>query len=276
MQRRDRNAHPFDPYLIAEHLMTDETHTTPDPDPSPLAIRRRTPRWILIAIVCVLGGLVAGSIQAVERVREAAARSKCGQIGVALQNYASGHNGALPPAIVYSKDGHPLYSWRVLLLPYNEQDSLYKEFQLDEPWDSEHNIKLLDRMPRNYAAPWDRVVKVPPYHTVIHVFVGKGTPFEEGQVRLWSGPKIRLDKNDFPDGTSNTLLFVEGGDPVPWTKPEEITFDSNRPIHLQGLFKTGIRAGWADGSRAYLPSDIDQTTLRAIITRNGGEQVERP
>jgi len=104
---------------------------------------------------------------------------------------------------------------------------------------------------------------MPPYHTVCHVFIGKGTPFEGEAVRL---------KDGFPDGTSNTILFVEAGDPVPWSKPEEILYDPDGPLpQLKGLFKNGFRAGMADGSRRDIRYDISEATLRAAITRNGGE-----
>jgi hypothetical protein len=165
---------------------------------------------------------------------------------------------------VYGSDGTPLYSWRVLILPYIEQDELYQKFHLDEPWDSSHNIRLLDRMPRTYAAPEYKRSKVPAYHTVVHVFVGPGTAFEgPGGVAI----------QDFPDGTSNTLLLVEAGDPVPWTKPEDIAYAPDRPLPpLPGLFKDGFRACMADGSRRFVRTGIREDALRAAITRNGGER----
>jgi hypothetical protein len=166
--------------------------------------------------------------------------------------------------VVYGPDGTPLYSWRVLILPYIEQDDLYKEFHLDEPWDSEHNIKLLDRMPRTYAPPKYKQSKVPPDHTVVHVFVGPGTPFE--------GP-CGVKMSDFPAGTASTLLLVEAGDPVPWTKPEDIAYAPDRPVFpLPGLSKDGFRACMADGSRRFVRSTVREDALRAAITRNGGEQ----
>ena len=185
---------------------------------------------------------------------------------MALLRYEDEH-GSLPPAIVHGKDGQPLYSWRVLLLPYVEEDELYAQFHLDEPWDSEHNLPLLSRMPHTYKAPWTREVDVPPHHTVVHVFVGPGTPFESNQ-------KIRL--KDFKDGRSNTLLFVEAGKPVPWTKPEELTFDPKHPIQLQGLFRNGFRAGMADGGRRYVARDTASAFLRKAITHSGGEIADFP
>src|SRR5262245_3545388 len=140
---------------------------------------------------------------------------------MAMHNYAGTH-GRLPPAVVYGKDGQPLYSWRVLLLPYIEQGELFKQFHLDEPWDSPHNSRLLERMPGSYAQPSGKKSLVPPYHTVCHVFVGKGTAFEEGR-----GVKIQ---EDFPDSTSNTILVIEAGTPVPWTKPEDLVYDPDGPL----------------------------------------------
>jgi hypothetical protein len=202
----------------------------------------------------------------VGRAREAAARASCnlGGIALAFHNYHD-HYGGLPPAVVHGADGEPLYSWRVLVLPYLEQQELYEEFRLDEPWDSEQNIGLLHRMPNSFAPPWTRRVEVPPHHTVCRVLVGPGTPFESpGGLRL---------PDDFPDGTADTLLFVEAGVPVPWTKPDEVIYDPTQPVQLQGLFRDGFRACTADGSYRFITHDTDQETLHALITRNGGERI---
>jgi hypothetical protein len=135
-------------------------------------------------------------------------------------------------------DDRPLYSWRVLLLPFLEQKELYDEFHLNEPWDSPHNRALIDRMPSNYEAPWTRRVKVPRGYTVLHVLTGPGTPFEGRN-------GLRLP-DDFPDGTTHTLLYVEAEPAVPWTMPESIASDPTRPLRLHGLFRDGFRACTAD------------------------------
>ncbi len=70
-------------------------------------------------------------------------------MALAMRNYESAY-GHLPPAVVYGENGQPLYSWRVLILPYIEEDELYRQFKLDEPWNSPHNIQLLERMPILY------------------------------------------------------------------------------------------------------------------------------
>jgi hypothetical protein len=185
------------------------------------------------------------------------------RLSLALLEYSDSHNGRLPPAVVYSEEGQPLYSWRVLILPYIGEEPLYKEFHLDEPWDSPHNIALLPRMPAAFEAPGHKRSTIPPYHTVCHVFVGKGTAFEGRQGRCYP--------TDFTDG-SQTILVAEVGEPVPWTKPEELVYDPNRPLpELRFLFKKGFMVGLTDGSMRMVWKDISEATLRAAITRNGND-----
>jgi hypothetical protein len=187
-------------------------------------------------------------------------------VALALDNYNQEH-GRLPPAVVYGEDGRPLHSWRVLILPFIAQEELYKEFKLDEPWDSPHKLALLPRMPATYAPPPGKARKVPPYHTVVHVFVGKGAAFEgrEG---------LRFDA-DFLDGMSNTLLLVEAGKPVPWTKPEDLPYDPDQPLpELKLLFRDGFRAATVAGGRQWVPKDISEQTLRRAIVRHDGPGLE--
>jgi hypothetical protein len=180
---------------------------------------------------------------------------------VALWGYQDEH-GRLPPAAVCGDYGQPLLSWRVLLLPYVDQEKLYKEFKLDEPWDGPHNIHLLSRMPAVYAPPPGKASRVPPNHTVCKVFVGKGAAFE--------GSRGLSLAADFPDGTSNTILVFEGGEPVPWSKPEDLVYDPSGPLpDLRGLFRDLWRVVLADGSGHYVKQDVSEATLRAAITRNG-------
>jgi hypothetical protein len=184
-----------------------------------------------------------------------------------MHSYASYHQDTLPPAAVCGADGRPLLSWRVLILPYIEQDELYQQFHLDEPWDSPHNRALLPRMPATYAAPGRKASRLPAHHTVCHVFVGPGAAFEGRE-----GLHLR---HDFPDGISNTLLVVEAGEPVPWTAPWELAFAPDRPLPpLPGLFRTGIRAAMADGSLHWIPTGASERFWRARITRNGNEDLD--
>ena len=142
---------------------------------------------------------------------------------------------------------------------------MFGRFRLDESWDSAHNLPLLDRMPAIFAPPRYKESLVPPHHTICHVFVGRGTPFE-------TGAEVTLNRG-FLDGTSNTLLFVEAGEPVPWSKPADLPFAPDQPLPpLRGLFKDGFRACAADCNRVFVRYDASEAVLRAAITRNGQEK----
>jgi uncharacterized protein DUF1559 len=173
----------------------------------------------------------------------------------------------LRPSCTVKTERH-FYSWRVLLLPYVEGQNLHARFKLDEPWDSPDNIKLVEEMPSTYAAPHYHDGYIPPYHTICHVFVGPGTPFE-------SREGLRLEK-DFPDGICNTFLVIEAGNPVPWSKPEDIEFNPNSPISLRGPFRHYFRAAMGDGAVRQVPYTMSQSSLRALITRNGNDGQDIP
>jgi hypothetical protein len=209
------------------------------------------------------GDLALMALQTVQKVREAAARTQSAnnlkQITLAMHNYHDS-TGAFPPSAIYDKDGKPSLSWRVLILPYIEQDGLYRKFKLNEAWDSPHNIKLLKFMPKVYATP---AARTPHGSTHYRVFVGNGAAFEGKR-----GMRIP----DFTDGTSNTILVVEADEAVPWTKPEELPYDPKKPLpKLGSIYRNGFLAALADGSVRTISKSITEKTLRAAITRNGGE-----
>jgi hypothetical protein len=197
-------------------------------------------------------------------------------IGEAVRLYEKKH-GRLPPAAVTDKDGKPLYSWRVLILPYLGEETLYQQFKLDQPWDSPDNRKLLDQVPGYYAP--GRIPTDPPGLTRYQVFVGPGTAFE----------RDGLTFQDFPDGVESTLLVVEAAEPVPWSKPADLVYDPDHPLpSLRCPFgkpvvllcydlyhKTGFNAVFADGSKRFIGSRADEKALRGLITRNGGEVVDK-
>ena len=71
------------------------------------------------------------------------------------------------------------------------------------------------------------------------------------------------------------LLVVEGAGPVPWTKPEELPFDPDKPLpKVGGHFDDIFIGAMGDGSVRVFPMKIPEKTLRALITRNGNEKIE--
>jgi RNA polymerase sigma factor (sigma-70 family) len=186
------------------------------------------------------------------------------QIGLAMHNFADS-NGGFPAAAICDDDNKPLLSWRVAILPYIEQEALYREFRLNEPWDSAHNKALIAKMPKLYAPVGREAQNAKPGTTFYQAFVGGGALFDVAMPR----PLAKI-----ADGTSYTLLIVEGSDPVTWTQPTDIGFDKNAadPPKVGGaLFEGGFNAGFADGSVRFIKDTIDPRTLKALITANGGE-----
>ncbi|MEZ6140711.1 MAG: DUF1559 domain-containing protein [Zavarzinella sp.] len=197
---------------------------------------------------------------AIVRVKEAANRAKSQnnlrQLGIAMHTYHDVYNHL--PGNVVDKKGAPLLSWRVLLLPYIEEDTLFKEFKLDEPWDSKHNIKLLEKMPKVYQSP--RVKTEKPGYTVYQRFFGPKTAFPDHNSQM----KI----TSFQDGTSNTLMTFEGARAVPWTKPEDPTVDAKNGVPDQSgpYFNGTVSVGMGDGSvRTVRWKTIDKDVLRYLI-----------
>jgi prepilin-type processing-associated H-X9-DG protein len=221
--------------------------------------------------VKVPGDLPFGSafLGAKIKVQGAAARAQSQnnlkQIALAMHNYHDTH-GAFPPAAVCDKTGKPMLSWRVLILPYIEQDQLYKEFKLDEPWDSDHNKKLIARMPRTYALPTQQPGATDTYY---RTFVGNGALMD--YVR---GPKI----TEITDGTSNTIMVVTAAEAVPWTKPDELAFDPDKDmVKLLGTLPDGEKCNTAfcDGSvRSIDTKKLKKQTLNALVTKAGGEIID--
>ena len=210
---------------------------------------------------------VALLLPAVQAAREAARRSQSvnnlKQIMLAYHNFHSTNN-TFPPAAICDAEGKPLLSWRVAILPFIEQQDLYNQFHLDEPWDSAHNKPLLEKMPQVYRSP-----KAKPNDTTTfyQAFVGDGA--------LYDAPSKAPGIAEITDGTSNTLAVVEAGKAVPWSKPEDIPFARDKDLpKLGGLgFPGGFNAGFCDGSVRFLKFSINKDTLKALITRAGGEVI---
>jgi hypothetical protein len=215
------------------------------------------------------GILVALTLPAVQAAREAARRNastnQLKQIGVALHNHANARR-EFPARAVLDKEGKPLLSWRVAILPYLGEAALYKEFHLDEPWDSPHNRKLIERMPDAYANPNLDAPGTTNYLAV----AGPGTVFETTRP---------LRFQDIKDGLARTILIVEAepGRAVPWTRPADLEFDATRPLAgLENVRPGGFSALFADGSVRFLASGIDPKMLRALFTYAGREDVALP
>jgi hypothetical protein len=249
---------------IRRHLRPTVTTARRTPAGLEIVSRQTLPGSMSLSTGPIALGLL---LPAVQKVREAAARTQSmnnlKQIGLAMHMYHD-TSGTFPPAYRAGKGGKPLLSWRVLILPFIEQDALYKEFHLDEPWDSEHNKKLIGRMPRIYLSPASQAV---PGKTNYLTVRGPNTAFPGAQ-------GIRLA--DITDGTSNTIMVVEVPDrkAVIWTKPDDLEFNEKNPLDgLVGLWPGGFLAAFCDGSVRFISRSVDPTVLSNLFIRNDGNVI---
>jgi hypothetical protein len=206
----------------------------------------------------------AASAALSERALQMQSAGHLRQLVLAMVRFSDASHGILPPPAILNKEGKPLLSWRVAILPYLGEDALYREFHLDEPWDSERNKKLLPRMPKAYAPVKHRPAE--PYTTYYQVFVGPSSVFEIRPGNQPFGAYGRRFPAEFFDGVSNTILIVEAGEAVPWTKPADIPFDPKKAVpRLGGEFGFAFHAGIGDGSAALIRTSIDQGLLKQLI-----------
>ena len=255
-------------------------------------VRPRTWRSIRRELLISLGlfialGLLAVAIRdGIAAAPEVARRSQCSnnlkQIAVAMQAY-HGKYGCFPPAYTVDGNGRPLHSWRVLLLPFLDQNPLYGRIRLDEPYDGPHNGPLFESlrcdeyghslsMPGTYSCPSDRD---DPWDTNYVMVVGPQT--------ISNGPNAaRL--TDITDGASNTIAAVETyGLGIHWYEPkdaraEEMSFKINDPeyIGIASRHPGGAQVVFADTSVRFLPENFDRRVVEAMTTINGKEEVSPP
>ena len=196
------------------------------------------------------------------------------RLGIAMHNWHDVHK-VLPAHANYSQDETPLLSWRVHILPYLDNQALYEQFHLDEPWDSPHNKSLIPLMPGYYKVPGSKVAKEGKTGIVFPIL-------PDGSA-ITTGTKNGIQMREIEDGTVNTAMItvVDDEHSVIWTKPDDLTINPDQS--LKGLLRwkrangeSVIPATFADGSMHSLPADMDATLWLKLLTRAGGEVVEIP
>ena len=219
------------------------------------------------AEVVVTGGprWTAADWVAVARKPVPTTEEKLHQIGLALHAYNDTYKH-FPPPVIRAEEGRALYSWRVELLPFLKQDELYRKVNRKEAWDHPDNKALLDKVPDVFAMSADD-----PAHsatgTRFQALVGKGGVFDPTAQTRWAG---------ITDGTSDTVLLVEAGEPVHWAAPRDVEYKVGDPLPKLGLPGADtVLLLVANGSTKRLPrSGLRAEDLSALFTRAGNETVD--
>ena len=219
--------------------------------------------------------MVALLLPAVQAAREAARRTQSAnnikQIMLSMHNFHDTYRG-LPASYNVDADGKPLLSWRVHILPFIGENRLYEQFHLDEPWDSDHNKKLIPQMPMVYRCPNSRA---PGGQTTYLGLVSEKSVLQPQKKGERAPVGVRFA--EVTDGTSNTLAVVGVNDrrAVPWSKPADHEYSTDAPLAgLLGMFRGGFQAGMCDGSVHFIAETVDVDTLLGLMTRDGGERVD--
>lgn len=215
------------------------------------------------------GVLIGMLLPAVQAARDAARRSQSmnnlKQIGLAMHNYADVFKKF--PRSNYTEDGKPLLSWRVHILPFIEQNNLYQQFHLDEPWDSDHNKTLIANMPDVYKNakldPADAANGLTNYLQAV------------GKFALFRRDK-EPDFASITDGTSNTIAAVEAGRTVIWTQPDDLEVDPEKPLTELNFRPGGFYALFADGHVSFVPSNFPPKTLANLFNPQDGNPTPTP
>jgi prepilin-type processing-associated H-X9-DG protein len=204
-----------------------------------------------------VGGVFAlGISKSKEAAKRIESSSNMRQIGIALHNYHDTMN-VFPTLAEGAGTPKKKLSWRVEILPYLEEQKLYEQFKMDEPWDSPNNVRLLPLMPKVYQCK--RFPDAGPGMTYYQTFVGPNTV-----LNTVGGADLIAITN--ANGASQTLIVVEAGDPIPWTKPDDMPFDPKKPLPpLGGPKRVHFNALFADGHVQTLPQNINPQTLRLMI-----------
>lgn len=246
----------------------------PQQQQAPLPRRSRRKLWLgLLLLLCVvtLFCLVLPAVNyAHTSPRRAICVSNMKQLTLAVLNYEARH-GHFPPAYVADENGKPMHSWRVLILPFLEQEALYKQYDLLEPWNGPHNSRLMKKCPKVFQCPsaHNREPSATNYVAVV------------GDVTAWPENK-KVEFDDIEDDTSNTILLVEVADSdINWLEPRDIAFDQairgvnvDRQCAVSSNHGGQVCVGFADGHANFLRKDISPQDLKALLTIAGGERID--
>jgi hypothetical protein len=186
-------------------------------------------------------------------------------IALAMHDHNDSDISEALPVNYGAKEGKPRLSWRVAILPYLGEKKLFGEFKLDEPWDSDNNKKLIERMPKVFAPVRGKAEKGETYY---QMFAGDRTLLDD------TGMGLSVGGISVMDGTANTFMVAEGAKPVIWTKPDDIPFDGKTAPKLGGMFNGDFHVVMADGSVKFVPKGTDPTVIRYAIDRADGQVID--
>ena len=182
------------------------------------------------------------------------------KLGLALHNHHAAFK-QLPPR------GNADLSWRVHVLPFLGEQALYHEFKLDQPWDSDHNRKLIKRIPRAFSWASPELGREGKTRIVF--------PFHADAI--YRDPSQGAKFRDVLDGLSNTILAIVADEEkaVTWTRPDDLPIDMAQPRKgwSEGV-EDGLFVLLGDGAVIRVSADISDDVVGPLLTRAGKERID--
>ncbi len=191
------------------------------------------------------------------------------RIHVAIEAYVK-EKGHYPPAYTVDKNGKPMHSWRVLLLPYLGEQSLFSKYDMSVPWDDQANMRAVgSKMPEVFNCPDLDATRDETSYMVIC-----------GPTLVFDGPTERKPE-EITDKLSDTLLVIEVADTdVHWMEPVDLsaasmtwTINTDKGIGSHHS-TTGIHVLTADGRVRHVDDFTPPEELQGMATRGGGESID--
>ncbi|MDX1968245.1 MAG: DUF1559 domain-containing protein [Planctomycetaceae bacterium] len=240
-------------------------------NPRLLVRRSRRDGYTLIealVVLVILGVIAAMLVPATRRSREAARRSQCKnylkQIGLALHNYHDTY-GVFPPAYTVDANGGSLHSWRTLLLPYVDQEPLYRKIDLSKAWDDPANSEAQAAIMTCYACPSTTGERS---QTTYLAVVTADSCLRPSQSRKLA---------EITDGSTNTILVIEvrQDQAVHWMSPRDADEQilQNFGPDAKESHTGGRHVLLGDGAARFLSQNTPPETLQALYSATGGETV---
>ncbi|MCD4726608.1 MAG: DUF1559 domain-containing protein [Pirellulales bacterium] len=257
--------------ILAIYIRLDKSHW-------PVFLRVATNvLWFLVGISLLL--------PAISSARKANRRVQCvknlKQIGLALRSYEDQY-GCLPPPCIHDVTGRAKHSWRVLILPFLGYESLYEQYDFNEPWDGPTNRELFKARPSVYVCPADRIALSHGSTSTSYVaVVGANAAWRQGKM-------TRLDAPDLREQLYVTVLMLgTSNSGIQWTEPKDLSLDNLQTpqldsamiirsphMHSNGLFyyetPAGVNVALANGHTDFLSANrLTVDKLKRLLTVGG-------